>query len=76
MFTGTNRIYAAPNLIYHYVAVHHYSPPEEFVEAVLHGPNPPSEQYFDRLKEVKLSWSVTPDGSGMRNFRDLLTQDG
>lgn len=29
------RIYAAPNLIYHYVAEHDYDPPKEFIEALL-----------------------------------------
>lgn len=29
------KIYAAPNLIYHYVARHDYDPPQEFVEALL-----------------------------------------
>jgi hypothetical protein len=29
------KIYAAPDLIYHYVAEHDYAPPEEFVGAVL-----------------------------------------
>ena len=29
------RIYAAPNLIYHYVADHKYHPPDEFIKAVL-----------------------------------------
>jgi hypothetical protein len=29
------KIYAAPNLIYHYVAAHDYDPPQEFVEALL-----------------------------------------
>jgi hypothetical protein len=28
------KIYAAPDLIYHYVAAHDYAPPDEFVEAV------------------------------------------
>lgn len=32
----TNRIYIAPALIQHYVQAHHYAPPEEFIEAVLH----------------------------------------
>ena len=30
-----NIVYAAPDLIYHYVETHHYAPPEEFVSAVL-----------------------------------------
>ena len=29
------RVYAAPTLIYHYVAAHDYDPPKEFVEALL-----------------------------------------
>ena len=29
------KIYAAPNLIYHYMAAHDYDPPKEFVEALL-----------------------------------------
>ena len=28
------RVYAAPNLIYHYVSEHDYDPPKEFVEAL------------------------------------------
>jgi len=28
------RVYAAPNLIYHYVLEHEYDPPHEFVEAL------------------------------------------
>ena len=29
------RVYAAPNLIYHYVAAHDYDPPLEFVQALM-----------------------------------------
>jgi hypothetical protein len=29
------KIYAAPNLIYHYVAEHDYCPPQEFIDALL-----------------------------------------
>jgi len=29
------KIYAAPNLIYHYVAAHKYLPPQEFIDAVM-----------------------------------------
>jgi hypothetical protein len=31
------KVYAAPNLIYHYVEKHQYRPPEEFLEALLNG---------------------------------------
>jgi|YNPNPStandDraft_1061719.scaffolds.fasta_scaffold37064_2 hypothetical protein len=40
-----NRVYAAPDLIYHYVVEHQYCPPEEFIEAVLQGPLPGSTEY-------------------------------
>jgi len=44
-------IYAAPNLIYHYVVDHHYSPPDEFVGAVLKGPLPDSSDYVARARQ-------------------------
>ena len=48
-FGDDNRIYAAPNLIYHYVDAHAYLPPPEFVSAVVHGLSPGSDEYFKRL---------------------------
>ena len=35
---GRQRIYAAPDMILHYVRWHRYRPPAEFVEAVMAGP--------------------------------------
>jgi hypothetical protein len=32
---GAGRVYAAPELVYHYVVAHSYKPPEEFIAAVL-----------------------------------------
>jgi len=32
---GTSRIYAAPELVHHYVEAHGYKPPDEFIQAVL-----------------------------------------
>ena len=43
-------IYAAPNLIFHYVKDHSYKPPEAFVDAVLAVPGPESEEYRVRLR--------------------------
>jgi hypothetical protein len=43
-------IYAAPTTIYHYMFVHHYKPPDEFLEALHNGPRPPSDVYMERLK--------------------------
>jgi hypothetical protein len=41
---GKSVIYASPTLIYHYVSVHSYRPPDEFVEAVLNGPHAGSDE--------------------------------
>lgn len=32
---GSERVYAAPSLMHHYVVAHEYRPPEEFIAAVL-----------------------------------------
>jgi hypothetical protein len=57
-------VYAAPNLIYHYVAAHHYRPPEDFVQAVLEGPWPGSPGYQARASEY--DWRVS-DNSPRRS---------
>lgn len=42
---GDEDIFAAPDLIYHYVADHNYLPPGEFIDAILNGPNPDSAEF-------------------------------
>lgn len=42
---GKYAVFAAPRLIYHYVVEHKYKPPQEFIEAVLTGPQPGSKDY-------------------------------
>ena len=62
---GVDRtIYAAPTLIYHYVSVHQYSPPDEFVQALNSALGPPNQAYFDRLRELDLEWRETSSPSG------------
>ncbi len=46
------QVYAAPNLIYHYVLKHNYKPPDEFINAVLNGPKPGSKEYENLLKQI------------------------
>jgi hypothetical protein len=57
VFGRRGKIYDAPNMIYHYVTVHHYKPPEEFIKAIKRGPNPPNPEYFDMLQEMGLLMS-------------------
>ena len=48
--------FAAPNLVGHYVEVHHYAPPASFLRAVLQGPAPFSpeyEQLLDRYHDLQ-----------------------
>jgi hypothetical protein len=52
--------FAAPNLIYHYVSVHHYVPPEAFIEALKAGPQPNTPEYEQLLNVAQLRWRTTP----------------
>jgi hypothetical protein len=71
------QLYAAPNLIYHYVVSHNYSPPPQFVRAVLDGPCPPDDLYFELLSKLGLTWSNTPvpEPAG-KSFRFVKTSQG
>jgi hypothetical protein len=51
VFGHDQTIYAAPRMIYHYVVDHNYSPPKEFIQAVLYGPSPDSKEYLERARE-------------------------
>lgn len=42
---GDEEIYAAPDLIYHYIVDHGYAPPAEFVRSVMKGPGVDSAEY-------------------------------
>ena len=52
------RIYAAPNLIYHYVTEHNYQPPDEFIEAVLNGPLPGSPEYEVLIQQLNIGYHI------------------
>jgi hypothetical protein len=77
VFAKDGFIYAAPTLIYHYVSVHHYRPPDEFVRALGEGPRPHSREYFERLEELGLKWNKTSAPEiKPRRFRFVRSQDG
>ncbi len=58
VFGDRGKIYAAPNMIYHYVTSHHYKPPSEFVQALKNGPSPPHPEYLHRLAALRLPLSL------------------
>lgn len=55
----SGQCYAAPNLIYHYVSLHYYKPPDSFLSALRSGPKPPSDEYFGGLRTRQLTWDST-----------------
>jgi hypothetical protein len=76
VFSRTGDIYATPDLIYHYVSVHNYSPPEEFLIALGEGPKPPNQDFFEHLSELDLKWHRKPPPDPAPRFRFVKTADG
>jgi hypothetical protein len=77
VFSRAGGIYAAPNLIYHYVSVHNYSPPQEFRDAVIGGLRPPSKEYLDRLSVLGVPWAQTlAPGQNTTRVRFVRTPEG
>jgi len=60
VFDACGDAFAAPDLLYHYVADHHYRPPPEFVTAVMSGPATGSDAYFKLLEECERTWRHNP----------------
>ncbi len=60
VFSKSGDIFAAPNLIYHYVSCHRYRPPAPFVAALHEGPSPTTRAYLDRLEDLALKWGDNP----------------
>jgi len=63
VFRADGRVYAAPDLIYHYVTQHGYCPPPEFVSAMLECPLPETEDYLQlwRTFLVGTDGTLLPD---------------
>ena len=59
---GNNGIvYIAPNLVYHYVTVHDYMPPREFIDAVLDSPQPNTSAYIEFLDRLDVDYQFIDD---------------
>ncbi len=50
---GEEAIFAASTLILHYIHEHSYRPPEVFVRAVLHGPDPGSPEHRALIRALR-----------------------
>ena len=40
-----SKVYAAPDILLHYIVYHYYAPPQEFIDAVLVAPLPGTPEY-------------------------------
>ncbi|MBN1966083.1 MAG: hypothetical protein JW910_15645 [Anaerolineae bacterium] len=49
---GPEYIYAAPTMLLHYVEAHDYLPPQEFIDAVQHGPLPDTHEWITARARV------------------------
>lgn len=77
VFSESGAIYAAPDLIYHYLVVHRYKPPDQFIAALKAGAHPFSKAYLDRLTAVGLAWrEKTALTSIPKRFRFEKTPNG
>jgi hypothetical protein len=77
VFGNDGIIYAAPDLIFHYMAIHRYGPPEPFCAALKDGPRPSSKDYLDRLSALGLTWTEkTALTSDPVRFRLVKTPEG
>ena len=56
VISKNDKIYASPNLIFHYIVNHQYLPPPEFIDAVLTGYLPNSEKYDSAI--LKYQWRL------------------
>ena len=56
IFSNEPIIYAAPNLLIHYVTEHGYLPPKKFIDAIQNGPLPDSQEYRDLLSKHNIDW--------------------
>jgi hypothetical protein len=54
VLSRSGEIFAAPNMIYHYMAIHDYDPPEPFIDALVTGPRVSSQEYMQRLAAAGL----------------------
>jgi len=74
VFSRDGDRYAAPTLIYHYMKMHCYTPPVEFIRALEDGPAPSSQEYFDKLEKLGIEWRKT-SAPAEKPVRFRLTQE-
>lgn len=67
-------LYVAPEMIVHYIEVHSYRPPEEFVHAVLSAPAQKSPQYWQMMAQFDYSEPIVY-GLALSEYESLSERD-
>jgi hypothetical protein len=55
-----DKLFIAPDLVAHFVAQHHYRPPDAFLDAVLQCPRPGTDDYYRALRRFQNLWPESP----------------
>lgn len=58
VISKNGKFYACPMLVIHYIEFHNYLPPQEFIDAVMEGPAPGSEEYKSMLAVMASHWEL------------------
>ncbi|MCP1226129.1 ankyrin repeat domain-containing protein [Sebaldella sp. S0638] len=71
---GENGVrYAAPDLIFYYIIKYGYKPPQEFIEAVLYGPDPKTEEYKNYMLRYREEFLWGESEEIVRKTNDITT---
>ena len=65
-------VYASPYLIIHYIEKHNYLPPQEFIDAVMEGPEPDTEPYNDAIKMLPTQWEKRKPDPNDKDYEDKM----
>ena len=66
--------YACPMMIIHYVEAHNYLPPQEFIDAVMEGPEPGSEEYKKLIAIMPTFFERRKVDANDENHEEKLTK--
>lgn len=65
-------VYACPTLIIHYIEEHKYLPPKQFVDTVMEGPSPGSEEYKNIFNRLPEKWERRKPDINDSDYEDKL----
>ena len=72
--SSDGKVYASPELIKHYIEMHHYLPPQDFIDAVMSGPVPGSTEYDNIIKRMPEYWKRREPDQNDENYEEKITK--